>query len=158
MHCSEVVFRNFQPGDAHAFRRLNEEWITKYFRLEEHDRLILSDPERQIIQPGGQIYMAFTGDTPVGCCAVIFMGAGRYELAKMTVAESFRGRGLGRQLLAYTIQQAKLLGASSLFLETNSNLSNAIHLYESFGFQHLSPDEKPSSPYSRANVSMSLAL
>ncbi len=32
-----VVIRPFQAGDEIAFRQLNEEWITRYFRLEEKD-------------------------------------------------------------------------------------------------------------------------
>jgi putative acetyltransferase len=155
MH-SDFVIRPFQPGDAHAFRRLNEDWIIRYFTLEEHDRIVLADPEGEIIQRGGHIYMALAGNQPVGCCALIFLEKGRFELAKMTVAESFRGHGLGRRLLEHTIQQARALGANSLFLQTNSKLKDAIHLYESFGFRHLHPAETPSSPYSRADVSMTL--
>jgi GNAT superfamily N-acetyltransferase len=71
----------------------------------------------------------------------------------MAVAESWQGRGIGRQLLAYTIRQGKAFGAASLYLETNRTLANAIHLYESLGFQHLPPKQ---SPYVRANVFMEL--
>lgn len=31
---TEIGIRQFEPGDAAAFRRLNEEWITRYFRIE----------------------------------------------------------------------------------------------------------------------------
>jgi hypothetical protein len=68
------------------------------------------------------------------------MRPGVYEVAKMTVAEAYRGQGLGRKLLAYTIAQGKALGAKSLYLETNKKLGDAIHLYEALGFRHLPPE------------------
>ena len=64
------------------------------------------------------------------------MSTGVYEVAKMAVAESCQGRGIGRRLLAYTIEQGRALGADSLYLETNNKLANAVHLYESLGFEH----------------------
>jgi putative acetyltransferase len=94
----------------------------------------------------------------VGCCALIFLRPGVYEVAKMTVTESYRGRGLGRRLLEYTIAQASALGAASLYLETNDSLLNAIHLYEALGFRHLPPERVTPSSYARANVFMDLAL
>jgi hypothetical protein len=45
-----------------------------------------------------------------------------------------------------------------LFLGSNSKLGSAVHLYESFGFRHLKPEEIPPSPYARANVFMELDL
>ena len=78
-----------------------------------------------------------------------------FEVAKMAVDERYRGRGVGRKILAYTIEQARRIGASVLYIETNRKLANAIHLYESLGFQHLPPKE---SPYARANVFMELRL
>jgi putative acetyltransferase len=79
-----------------------------------------------------------------------------FEVAKMTVAEAYRGMGIGRKMLAYTISQGNALGAETLYLETNAKLVDAIHLYESLGFRHLSPESVAPSPYSRANVFMEL--
>ena len=76
----------------------------------------------------------------------------------MTVLERDRGLGIGRKILEYAIAQAKKLGAERLYLETNRNLANAIHLYESVGFRHVSPDQVIPSPYARANVFMEMAL
>ena len=155
---SEIEFRLFQPRDAEAFRELNEAWIARYFRLEEQDRIQLGDPERNILRPGGQIVMAIAGEERVGCCALIFVKPGVFEVAKMAVSERFRGHGIGRRLLEYTIGRAKLLGAHTLELASNSKLANAVHLYESVGFRHLPPEQVEPSPYARANVFMELRL
>jgi putative acetyltransferase len=154
----DLRIRPFQPGDAVAFRSLNEDWINKYFGLEEQDRHALNDPKEHILQPGGHIFMAFADDKAIGCCALIPVRPGVFELAKMAVAEEHRGRGIGRQILEYTVAQAKALGAKSLFLGSNTKLADAIHLYESLGFCHLPPESIASYPYARANVFMELQL
>jgi putative acetyltransferase len=153
-----VEIRPYRAGDGVAFRKLNEDWIEKNFGIEEKDRSTLGDPERYILQPGGHIFMATVGDEAVGCCALLWMRPGVYEVAKMTVAEGYRGQGLGRKLLAYTIAQGKALGATSLYLETNNTLGDAIHLYKALGFRHLPPERVLASPYQRANVFMELVF
>jgi putative acetyltransferase len=150
-----IELRSFQPADAAAFRRLNEAWIEKYFSLEKPDREILGNPIGAIIHAGGHIFMACVEGRAIGCCALVPVRAGVYEVGKMAVAEEYRGRGVGRKLLAYVIEQARALGATLLTLATNDRLANAVHLYESLGFQHLPPEP---SPYVRANVFMELPL
>ena len=155
---SAVHVRPFHDGDEPAFRELNEAWIAKYFTIEEPDRKVLEDPVGEIIGSGGHIFMAVVQDVPVGCCALLPMERGAFELAKMAVREGQRGRGIGRKVLEYAIAYARKLGASRLYLETNRKLTNAIHLYESVGFQHVSPDQVIPSPYARANVFMEMKL
>ncbi|HWC16357.1 MAG TPA: GNAT family N-acetyltransferase [Terriglobales bacterium] len=154
----EIRVRPFQPGDEIAFRELNEAWIAKYFTIEEAERPYLEDPVGKILAIGGHIFLAVAGEDPVGCCALIPTQPGEFELAKMAVQESLRGRGIGRKILDYTIVQAKNIGATRLYLETNRKLANAIHLYESVGFQHVAPELVIPSPYARANVFMELSL
>jgi putative acetyltransferase len=153
MPTSNIQIRPFQPDDSVPFRDLNERWINKYFGMEEQDRVTLDDPLGHILEPGGHIFMAFADEEPIGTCALIAAGPDEFEVAKMTVAEEYRGQGVGRKVLEYTIGQAKALGAKSLRLETNAKLANAIHLYESVGFRHAPP---VASPYTRANVFMDL--
>lgn len=145
-------------GDAIAFRELNEEWITRYFALEEKDREVLEDPEGTILSQGGQIFIAHLEGQPVGCAAIVPVGGGVYELLKMAVSPRLRGLGIGRKLLKHAIDQARACGARSVFLGSNSKLENAVHLYESIGFQHVPPGGMPPMPYDRANVFMELVL
>jgi GNAT superfamily N-acetyltransferase len=154
----DIQLRSFQSGDERAFRALNEDWIVKYFALEEPDQVVLGDPVGKILKPGGHIFMAMANDRAIGCCALVAMGDHTFELAKMAVMETYRGQGIGRELLQYTITQAKALGATRLYLETNSKLATAIHLYESLGFRHLPPERVVPSPYARANVFMEMLL
>ena len=154
----QITFREFCAGDAEAFRALNEQWIAKYFGFEEADLKVLADPEKHILQPGGRIYFATLDGEIAGCCALIVNGEQSYELAKMAVREDLRNQGIGKALLVYVIDAARSLRARKLTLGTNSKLTNAIHLYESMGFQPLDPAKLEPSPYKRADVFMEMLL
>ena len=147
---------DFHPELAPAFQALNEAWITQLFALEAKDREVLGDPQGKIIAPGGHVFFAIENDTPVGCCALMPLPDGGFEVAKMAVADSHKGRGLGRDLMAACVDRAKAVGAPRLYLETNSSLAPALGLYRSFGFAEIKP-ETP-SPYARADVIMELRL
>jgi GNAT superfamily N-acetyltransferase len=155
----EIEFRPLEIGqDGTAFRTLNEEWISRYFVLEPKDRETLGDPENTILRKGGRIFMVWAGGEAVGCVALIPMGDGVYELSKMAVSPAMRGQGIGRRLLEHAIEQAKALGAASLFLGSNSVLKSAVHLYEAVGFSHVPPEKLPDMHYARADVFMEMVL
>ena len=143
--------------DAAAFQSLNEEWIARYFVVEEQDRRQLDDPIAAYIATGGQILIAESGGRRVGCVALVPDGTGAYELSKMAVAPDQQGRGTGRRLLAAAIDYARGAGATSIFLGSSTKLENAVHLYESLGFRHVEP-ETLHMPYARADVFMQLLL
>ena len=152
-----MVIRPLQSADdAEAFRALNVEWITRYFVVEEHDRRQLDDPDAAIIDRGGEVLIAELEGRPVGCVAIVPDGSGAYRLSKMAVEPGLRNRGVGRKLLAAVIDRAHQLGASSLFLGSSTKLAPAVHLYEVFGFQHVSR-ETLNMPHARADVFMRLS-
>jgi putative acetyltransferase len=148
-----LVLRRFQPGDEKPFKELNEAWISRDFALEPGDHEVLDDPQCKILAEGGQICLAELDGKVVGCCALIPIKPGEYELAKMTVSEAARGQGIGRRLLVFAIAAARALNARRLYLESNTRAAAAVHLYEELGFRHMAAPER-ASKYSRANVFM----
>ena len=72
----------------------------------------------------------------VGACALQKTGEGRFELTKMGVRESARGRKAGEFLLHAMIRRAHERGAETLYLLTSARCGPAIHLYEKTGFAH----------------------
>jgi GNAT superfamily N-acetyltransferase len=151
---SDVIIREFQPHDADAFFELNREWIQRNFWLEPADLEVLWHPQDAILDLGGRIFIAARCGRQIGCCALIPIAPGEYELAKMAVTPAERRHGIGRRLIAAAIAKAERLGATRLYLETNHMLGGAIALYESMGFRHLPPGRATHSVYSRADVFM----
>lgn len=59
------------------------------------------------------------------------------ELQKMYYAPSVRGKGLGKLMFEKCLKTAKKLGFNQCYLESATQLTAAIHIYESCGFKHL---------------------
>ena len=155
-----IDIRPFTPADAPAFFTLNEAWIAPLFGMEDRDQVTLGNPQQTILDPGGEILMAFLGDRPVACCALIPEPGhdGVYELAKMSVAGDLRGHGIGRRLLLAAVALARTLGAHRLTLGSSTRLPNAVHLYESIGFRHIPEEQRPPILLARTDVFMEMDL
>lgn len=153
-----VRVRDYQPQDREAFRRLNEEWLNRYFAIEEKDRHLFDDPERRIIATGGVIFILELNGEQVGCCALLDKEDETFEVAKMSITEAHQGKGWGKLLLQACIDRGKLLGKRRLFLETNRKLAAAIALYRKMGFVEVASDQSPPSEYVRVDMFMELRL
>ena len=149
---------DFQPKFAPAFKALNEAWISRHYVLEPKDAEILGDPQGAIIDQGGFVFLAVEGDATIGCCAMIPMEGGGFEIVKMAVDEARRGHGAGRALMAACVDRGRSLNAPRLYLESGLALKPALALYRSFGFADLEPERRPPSPYARVEVWMELRL
>ena len=143
----------FETALREHFRRLNQAWLERYFRVEDVDRSLFADPEGLIIARGGAIFFALYAGEVVGTCALLSEGEGVYELSKMGVDENYRGLGAGRKLLDAAIGEYRARGGSQLFLESNSKLARAMGMYERAGFVR-QPTIRPGSHYERADVYM----
>lgn len=153
MREGEVQIVEFGDSFAADFARLNYEWIEKYFTVERHDREILDNPRTEVIDRGGEIFMAVVDDrTAAGTVAMIPAGEGVWELTKMAVSPSFQGRGISNLLMAKCIEFAKEAGAATIFLESHRSLGPALSLYRKFGFVEVPTD--PNSEYARADIRM----
>lgn len=150
-----VEIINYSPEFQDDFKRLNYEWIEKYFQLEEADRQSLNHPDEKILKPGGHIFMAIYNGESVGTCALIKMNDNAYELAKMAVTEKAKGKGIGWLLGQAAINKARELKAEKIFLESNTVLQPAINLYQKLGFRKIVGQP---SPYQRCNIQMELKL
>ncbi len=60
---------------------------------------MLSNPQKYVIDNGGAILFALLDGEVIGTAALLYEGAGVYELSKMAVETGFRGIGAGRKLL-----------------------------------------------------------
>jgi GNAT superfamily N-acetyltransferase len=94
--------------------------------------------------------MRFEGQ-PAACGGVKLFGTEYGEVKRMYVRPEYRRRGLGRQILNHLADYAREQGVSVLRLETGIHQTEAMALYERYGFQRRSPfgayKEDPMSIY-----------
>lgn len=150
-----VQILDFEPQHAAKFKELNEEWITRYFVMEEADHKSLGNPQSYIIDKGGYILMASYQGEIVGTCALINDGEGVYELAKMAVTPKAQGLKIGKLLGEAAIEKARQAGATKVYLVSNRQLGPALNLYRRLGFVEV---PMPPSIYERADIKMELPL
>lgn len=156
MPAADVAIERYRPDHAAAWQSLNEDWlIASGYVLEPKDQLVLSDPQGAILDKGGRIYIAERDGVPVGCCSLMAMTDGGYEVGKMAVVEGARGLNLGWRLLEACEVEARAASAPRLYLETNKAQTHAIALYRRFGFVDLPPQP---TPYARCDVWMEKRL
>lgn len=76
----------------------------------------------------------------VGGCGIYpteGLPAGTVELVKMYIDSNYRGIGLGRLLIQKSIDKAKEMGFTQIYLESLPELNKAVSVYEKFGFEYL---------------------
>ena len=146
----------FEEKYAVDFKRLNLEWIEKYFNVEEMDKKHLEHPQKNIIEPGGEIYSVIEDGIVKGVCALVFHEEGVYELAKMAVEKESRGKGYGNLLMEAIIEDARVKNAEKIVILSNTQLKAAINLYKKYGFITTRLGQDPD--YERGNIEMQLDL
>ena len=91
--------------------------------------------DAEMVPPRGAFLVARVEGEPLACGAVKTIAPGTGSLKRMWGADSGRGRGLGRRMLAALEDEARSLGLTTLRLETNRMLTEAIRLYRRAGYK-----------------------
>jgi DNA-binding MarR family transcriptional regulator/GNAT superfamily N-acetyltransferase len=105
----------------------------------------LSAEDHELVPPKGAFLVASVDGEPVACGAVKAIGAAVGSLKRMWVADGVRGLGIGRRMLEALEAEARTFGLTTLRLETNRSLREAIQLYRAAGFREVAPFN--SDPY-----------
>jgi ribosomal protein S18 acetylase RimI-like enzyme len=141
----------FSPELKNHIKTLNLEWLTKYFRVEEKDELVLSNPQEEIIDKGGMIFYAKYNDEIIGTVSLMKVDNKTFELSKMAVSHKAQRLGIGNKLLVHCMAVAEENSIEKLILYSNRILLPAIHLYEKFGFVEVVLED---GLYERADIKM----
>lgn len=136
-------------------KKLNYEWLEKYFQVEKGDIISLSNPKKEIIDKGGYIFFVRLNQEIVATASLLKKTDTIFELGKMAVTSTAQGKGIGKLLLNHCLDFAKNKGISTLILYSNTQLQPAIHLYKQIGFTEIPLEQ---GLYERANIKMKLDL
>jgi DNA-binding MarR family transcriptional regulator/GNAT superfamily N-acetyltransferase len=102
------------------------------------DPALSSSPDLDAMRPpAGLFLVAMLRGEPIGCGGLDLQGAAAPYIKRMWVAESARGLGIGRRLLAELEARARVDGHRVVRLDTNRNLGEAINLYRSSGYREV---------------------
>ena len=145
---------DFKLENQTLFKTLNYEWLSKYFKVEPIDELLLSNPKEEIIDKGGHIIFAKIENTIVGTVALINRGT-HFELSKMAVNHQYQNRGIGTKLMESALDWSAKHDVKYLLLYSHSKLKSALKIYENFGFKYVTLDN---NLYSRADIVMEINL
>ena len=151
---SNITIKNYESKFDIDFFDLNKAWIEESWILEESDKKDLLNPKK-IIDNGGQIFFAVDKQITIGTVAMIKSSNDIFELAKMTVKEGYRGKGVANMLMNKCIDFANQNNAREIFLISNNSLKIARNLYDKYGFIEVVLD---SPKYDRGNVKMVLKI
>lgn len=151
----KIEIIDFSDDLKDPIRLLNYEWLQKYFRIEEGDIISLSNPKEHIIDKGGYIFYAKSGNQIVGTASLLKKSDGVFEIGKMAVTGTAQGSGIGTILLEHCLEMAKQKSIKKLVLYSNTKLTSAIHLYRKYGFIEV---ELEKGLYERANIKMEKLL
>jgi putative acetyltransferase len=150
-----VEIIRYKDSYAADFKRINLEWLEKYNLLEPPDVRMLDEPVKEIIEPGGAVFLAKAQDQIIGSAALLHEHDGIFELAKMTVVPAWQGKGISKLLMEKCLEEARILKARKIILFSNHQLNSALQLYKAYGFVSIDVTD---SPFVTADVKMELAL
>ena len=132
-------FRPAEPGDVDAIVAMMRGYYEQdgYTFVAEEARaaalMLIGDPAL------GRLWVAFEGKTLVGYVAVALGFSFEYRgreafVDELFIAESYRGRGLGREALEVAEAYCRQAGVNALHLEVEGHRAPALALYRRWGF------------------------
>jgi len=110
--------------------------IDRYFDEAEFEKELGGLPGKYA-PPWGSLLIAYHARKPAGCVAMRDLGDGICEMKRMFVPPEHRGIGVGRDLAARIIEDAKASGYRLMRLDTSFRQAEAMDLYESLGFRRI---------------------
>lgn len=155
----DITIRKVLTEDNQALATL----IRKVF--EEYDipqkNTVYSDPTTDdlyalFMHPRSVLWVTLSNNTILGCCGIYpteGLEEDCAELVKFYLKQEARGKGIGKQLMQLCFQSAKEMGYTKIYLESFPGFSEAIAMYEKYGFKRLS-EPLGSSGHTACNIWM----
>ena len=95
-----------------------------------------SSLKKQMTEGGCQFIIIYENGNPVGFASYSEEETQRWKLNKIYVLQNQQGKGTGKYMINYIIEEIKKLNANSLYLQVN-RYNNAKTFYEKLGFAEI---------------------
>ena len=131
-----IIIRPFSPSDQTAAKTLIQTGLGERFGFVD-DTL---NPDIDAIsvnylEQGAIFIVAERDGQVVGTGALVQETAAAGRIVRVSVAKKYWGMGIGRSITEYLIENGRAIGYEQIFVETNEDWHDAIHLYKRCGFQ-----------------------
>ena len=111
---------------------LDEELLTRYPK----EGIFVLDFNHSKINTATFV-VAYSGNIPVGCGAILPMCRECVELKRFFVRNTHRGKGIASGILLLLESEARKQGYGIIKLETGPNQPESLSLYKKFGFYEI---------------------
>ena len=128
-----------QIEQARKLFREYEAWFGMNLCFQNFDEEVAALPGKYAA-PKGRLFLAYSGETLVGCIALRKLEDGVCEMKRLFVKEDFRGQKIGIALIEKLLEEAQIIGYKKIQLDTfPPKMAKAVSLYESYGFREIPP-------------------
>lgn len=107
-------------------------------------------------EPNSILWVAEYNGNAIGCCGIFpteGLDNGYCELVKFYISDKARGKGIGKELMLKSIDSARNMNYSHVYLESLPHFSKAIAMYEESDFK-IVDKQLGNSGHSSCNVWM----
>lgn len=87
----------------------------------------------------GGVFVAYRAEEALGCAALERQAEGIAEIRRLYVRSEARGQGLGKELIAEAVAEARRLGYHTVRLDTFRTVDFAGRIYRELGFNEIPP-------------------
>ena len=139
---NEITIRNATINDIELIRELTfKVWPQTYSSIISKEQIdymleMMYSNKSLALQmaEGSQFIIVQDTKRPVGFASYKPVAINIYKLDKIYILQTQQGKGIGKFVIDYILQQTKDRGAESLQLQVNRNNINAKSFYEKIGF------------------------
>jgi len=139
---NEITIRNATINDIELIRELTfKVWPQTYSSIISKEQIdymleMMYSNKSLALQmaEGSQFIIVQDTKKPVGFASYKPVAINIYKLDKIYILQTQQGKGIGKFVIDYILQQIKDRGAESLQLQVNRNNINAKLFYEKIGF------------------------
>ena len=123
--------------EARKLFREYEAWLGLSLCFQNFEEEVAELPGRYAL-PDGRLWLAFEKEELVGCIALRKIGERICEMKRLYLRPQARGRGIGRELAAKIVDEARAIGYERMRLDTlPGKMDAAIAVYRSLGFREI---------------------
>lgn len=142
MWLAVAVLRDFRADDQTAVRELildglRERWGRAYDEAFNPD---LDDIDANYVTRGADVVVVERDGELVATGMLLPGGTAQARIVRMSVCESHRRKGLGRQVVEELVARARRRGLREVMVSTDTPWLSAVALYTSCGFEETGRD------------------